>query len=558
MSAPAKVHSNSVTDKDILSLVNEAYTCLKDDNPDKALRLYKEAASMITENPPKEELIPYVKSLNNIGYIYLFLKNDPEQAYPYLLRAKKIASQEGFNDLMGGILDNLAKIQNDFGDAKGAIDTYTSALQYAVTDSTDVSGVIQLMIFNDLLSCAMANDFQSEITPSIDLFDRLPQYDIPMGKYTKEVSRAMREMLSGNLAVSTSILQNCTPLINSNVDKTRYLVDHLLMIATIYDMREMPDSAMTHIVNAHVIATENNLIDKLPRINRGIGTIFKDLGQNDEANKWFLRAHEIDDSLHTATTYARIRTLEPTLDIDLLQKEMRLAEDKHRTRLSVIWALSAAFSLISLLLILLLIRNRKLKNSYGELVSKHKESIRQSEAASRIRHEYEETIRKLQNTPSTSYQENSSDATLSIQKDDPKEIQPKGISMKTVSDTKVQLPISNEERLRIIGAVNDVMEQSPETTNPDFSLDRLSELVNTKPRYLSAILNESIGKSFSQLLAEYRVKEACKMLLSPNFKKTMTVESVSFAVGYKSRTQFTTIFKRITGLTPSQYVSVSK
>lgn len=534
---------------ELKQLTAQGYVYLKKDNPEEALKLYKTAASSIGGNPSRQELIYYAKSLNNIGYIYLFLHNDPERAYPYLLRAKRIASENQFNDLIGGILDNIAKIQKDFGDPESAIDTYQEALKYSVADSTDVSGIIQLMIFNDMVSCAIEHNFTGKISASINLFDSLPLYDIPMGKYSKTVCTAMKEMTEGAFSESTSTLIAASSMIDSSLDRPRYQSVHNLMLATLYHLRAMPDSSLYYLKNASELATTNHLNDLLPRIYRGFGTVIKSIGRAGEANEWFLKAYEMDDSMHNSKTYARINTIEPALDIDLLQKEMRIAAVKHNNRLSILWILLGASILILILLLLLLIRNRKLRNSYSELASRHQESIRQAETSSKVYHESMDTIKILRNEIEN------------LKMDLSTEPKPQELSEKTPDEgngNKVTLPITNEERLRIIEAVNDVMEQSPEMMNPDFSLECLSELVSTKPRYLSAILNESIGKSFNQLLAECRVKKACEMLLSSDFKKSMTVESVSLAVGYKSRTQFTTIFKRITGLTPTQYISVSK
>ena len=108
----------------------------------------------------------------------------------------------------------------------------------------------------------------------------------------------------------------------------------------------------------------------------------------------------------------------------------------------------------------------------------------------------------------------------------------------------MSLPIDDDERLRIIISVNDIMEKSPEVFNPDFSLERLAALTATKQRYLSYVINESIGKSFSRILAETRIRKACEMLLSADFKQRYTVESIALEVGYKSRTQFTSILRK--------------
>lgn len=542
-------------DSAVRQLVTSGYRKLNEDKYADAMQLYKKAASLVGDNASDSTRIDYVKALNNIGYIYLFYHNDPKEAFPYLLRAKKVATEHGYNDLLGAVNDNIAKIHDDFGDVDSALDTYMLALKQSVADTTDVSGVIQLMIFNDMVACAMTHDMTGRLSSALDIFDSLPVYPIPMGRYSKEIASGLRLLLQGKTDECIPLIRNAEPLIDSRLDRSRYLTDHQLMLATVYHMRHMPDSAMASLEKARGIAERNGLIDKMPRIGRGMATVLRSRGFANEANEWLLKAYCIDDSIHNAKTYAHISTLEPILDIDVLTREMRTAEAKHRNRLAMLWILSVAIISISILLILLFRRNRRLKASYSELAARHQESIVLAEREAKIRRQYLETIEALkQDNMQLRANANASPAgTLPVSGDAPPEQEGDGPAR-----GKTSLPIDDNERLRILISVNDIMEKSPEVFDADFSIERLAALTDTKQRYLSSVINESIGKSFSRILAETRVRKACEMLLSADFKQRYTVESIALEVGYRSRTQFTSIFKKITGLTPTQYIGAAR
>lgn len=537
-------------DREIRQLVTSGYRKLNENKYADAMLLYKKAASSLGDNPSDSARIDGVKALNNIGYIYLFYHNDPKKAFPYLLRAKKEASEHGYNDMLGAVNDNIAKIHDDFGDADNALATYMLALNQSVADTTDVSGVIQLMIFNDMVACALTHDMTGRLSSALDIFDSLPTYPIPMGRYSKEIAYGLRLLLDGRADASIPVIKNAETLIDSRLDRDRYLTDHQLMLATVYHMRNMPDSAMLSLEKARSIAEQNGLIDKMPRIDRGIATVLRSRGFANEANEWLLKAYQIDDSIHNAKTYAHISALEPILDIDVLTKEMKIAEAKHRNRLAMVWILSAAIISISILMVLLFRRNRRLKASYKELAARHQESIALTEREAKIRRHYLENIEALKKDNEL-LRMNASPTDIRTM---PENTLPESIDSNPAQG-KTSLPIDDDERLRIIISVNDIMEKSPEVFNPDFSLERLAALTATKQRYLSYVINESIGKSFSRILAETRIRKACEMLLSADFKQRYTVESIALEVGYKSRTQFTSIFKKITGLTPTQYVA---
>ncbi len=90
----------------------------------------------------------------------------------------------------------------------------------------------------------------------------------------------------------------------------------------------------------------------------------------------------------------------------------------------------------------------------------------------------------------------------------------------------------------------------------NLSLDELAKQLQLKPRILSQLINESIGQSFFDFVNNYRINEAKKMLDNPEDPK-ITVLEVLYAVGFNSKSSFNTLFKKQTGLTPSEYKRVS-
>ncbi len=121
--------------------------------------------------------------------------------------------------------------------------------------------------------------------------------------------------------------------------------------------------------------------------------------------------------------------------------------------------------------------------------------------------------------------------------------------------TKDELSPADVELLDKITAV---MESSPEVFNEAFSLNRLAELVSSNTKYVSRAIN--IGKqcNFSVLLNEYRIKEACRRLMDTENYGNYTIEGIANSVGYKSRSNFASIFKESVGLTPSAFQRMSR
>ncbi|TAL47100.1 MAG: AraC family transcriptional regulator, partial [Chitinophagaceae bacterium] len=73
------------------------------------------------------------------------------------------------------------------------------------------------------------------------------------------------------------------------------------------------------------------------------------------------------------------------------------------------------------------------------------------------------------------------------------------------------------------------------------------------PAYqVSLALNEGIKKNFYDVINGYRVEEAKRLLLDSK-SKNFTILSVGFEAGFNSKTTFNTVFKKFTGVTPTEF-----
>lgn len=86
--------------------------------------------------------------------------------------------------------------------------------------------------------------------------------------------------------------------------------------------------------------------------------------------------------------------------------------------------------------------------------------------------------------------------------------------------------------------------------NPNFTLEEAAKELKLSKHTLSQYVNEILGKSFSNLIKEYRIEKAKKLLET---KKNYTIESLGYDSGFTSKSTFFTAFKKVTGLTPAEY-----
>jgi AraC-like DNA-binding protein len=118
--------------------------------------------------------------------------------------------------------------------------------------------------------------------------------------------------------------------------------------------------------------------------------------------------------------------------------------------------------------------------------------------------------------------------------------------------------LSDDDKQQLLASILEVMDTNDEIFSPDFSLERLAMLSGSKYKYVSQVINEHYQQNFNNFLNSYRIKEACKRMGDVEHYGNYTIEAISESVGFKSRSTFVTSFKRITGLTPSQYQHMAR
>jgi len=81
------------------------------------------------------------------------------------------------------------------------------------------------------------------------------------------------------------------------------------------------------------------------------------------------------------------------------------------------------------------------------------------------------------------------------------------------------------------------------------TLEEISEYVGLSPNYFSKVFKNEMGKGYSDFLIEYRIEKSKKLLA----ETTESVKSISVSVGYPDQKYFSKLFRKITGIKPSEY-----
>lgn len=121
---------------------------------------------------------------------------------------------------------------------------------------------------------------------------------------------------------------------------------------------------------------------------------------------------------------------------------------------------------------------------------------------------------------------------------------------KTSSETKVVKEIfETTEQARNLQVY--MIDEKPYLSG-ELTATALAKSLNLSRHQLSNILNKQLGKNFYDYINELRAEEF-KRRITLKENQNLTLLAIAFDSGFNSKTTFNTIFKKITGLTPSQY-----
>jgi AraC-like DNA-binding protein len=84
---------------------------------------------------------------------------------------------------------------------------------------------------------------------------------------------------------------------------------------------------------------------------------------------------------------------------------------------------------------------------------------------------------------------------------------------------------------------------------PTYSRTDLARECDTSETIISRVINAHFGKSFPQLINEYRVEDAKQLLI----QTSAPVKVIAGDVGFNSLASFNRVFKDTTGESPSKF-----
>ena len=98
-----------------------------------------------------------------------------------------------------------------------------------------------------------------------------------------------------------------------------------------------------------------------------------------------------------------------------------------------------------------------------------------------------------------------------------------------------------------------LMQEEKIYEDPELTLTQVAKQLQSNPSFISMVVNRGFGLNFNDFINQFRI-EAVKEMLKKGEHKKQTLLGIAYECGFNSKATFNRAFKKVTGLTPKEWV----
>lgn len=482
-------------------------------------------------------------ALTSLGNFYHSTPIDFRKSYKYLMTARQIAEEDGNYGQLAYIYLSLCNLYHNSDlnvkmSAK-AREFMEKGMEAALrSEDTYTMSVIAL----GMTTSAFNEDSWGNFRESINKFkDYAAKTEFTESKFFIDMIDACDAFLAGDYGRSESILKSGKTYIkNQFIQGKIYDLNTDALLCILYRKKGDNDKAVTICKSIIDKAEEYHLPMYVMSTYSDLHDIYKESGKQDSAEYYYGKFLFAKDSLENGTGFRGVEKMEFLSEIDAINNEVEhlslKRQEEKRARLLIV----SVLIVVVVVLLALIWVHINLKRNHRNLFERNEEMVRLA-AQHKLLHEQWEEERMTMASEIKTLKAKSAESV--------------GVAKPENSD---DVEVSDMETLkRIYARVLAYMESSKTIFEPGFSMHELAKMVKASVKNVSKAINTRHHGNFHQLLNEFRIREVMR-IISSGEADNLTVEGISEKAGFRSRTSFSSLFKRTTGLTPTEYIKMAR
>lgn len=467
----------------------------------------------------------------NIGkwYIYFFCFFDYAKSYESLSKAEELCSgfpRETARVFLnfGAMYQTMAEQGKDQKTLRKALDYYKKCFALCLQSGSDDVD----MAFSNIVS--VSTDL-GELSRMGKIYDQYVHLNAPQSnlvrRYAILLYQGNRFMAARQYAQAEACYRQQEQFTDATPAYRRYLFMAKINRAKARRLQGDPTAAVQLLNDALRLASATHMKDAELEIYDQLASLYASRGDVASDNLYRNRYLALKDTLLNYRQLMSVNEMRFVSSMKRVDEQMAQLEQRRQRQMVAAGVAVGAALLILCFLLVVWRKNKRLQAQNKSL--------------------YEKTLATLRSEE----QERKRRETLEQELADAKEETPQKREKYAYST------LSDDDKQAIAERILRVMETQEEIYSPDFSVERLAELVGSRYKLVSQVINETYQVNFSTFLNEYRIKEACRRMSDKTHYGHLTIEAISQGVGFKARASFVNAFKKFTGLTPSQFLKMA-
>ena len=510
------------------NLISEAGRYInKVNQPDSALLCYTIVSNRYSQDMIDSEKERCIEALIGEWYVYFFIHFDYNKSYECLVKASDIASSidkrmADINMYFGCMHQAIAEQSKDLDLYKKAFDYFIQAIQESMVNGNEK---ILNISFTNLLSIADDTDNLDAVRTIWQQYD---SYDFQgndlLVNYNKDTYHGLMCAKNGNYNEAVRYYNRQISTTYGEKEQTRFLFIAYSRKAKMLIQMDRTDEALQLLETMMELTFNVDMKDARMIVYELYSQIYRNLGDYKKLEENRDHYFTLKDSLLSYRQIVAMNEVHFVNEIKNLSDKFKQLKLKNEFQVKMFYFESLFLLVILVYSVLVILKNQQLKKTNRELYNKNVQLIKSEDKSKAMCRKYKEVNPDI--TPD-------------------------------VPTTEKDVALSDEESM-LLNEITKIMDDSETICSYNFTLERLSVQVNSKQRIVSELISKVYDCNFNSFLGTYRIKEACRRFEDTAHYGNLTIEGVANSVGFKSRSNFVSTFKKFTGLTPSKYKHMSE
>ena len=498
---------------------------------DSAMVCFSIVANRYKETMTKSNKSLCAKAYYRCGIILLNRYSDYAKALQSMQNALDVATEADNNVLMSSIYIYIGNIYVFYADqhksdemmVKG-YDMYRKSMHL----SANLRQWDNLIIsFCNICSCRPEYANILNIYDDVSFFKTIDvDHNVPLYPFVKSLADGMHHMKRQKYEKAIHYFVKSSSELSYLEDSSLLLRYQFIPECHVAECLAFMGNTSEAINRMHCIenrALALHLTDLMPEIYSRLEALYHSIGNQTREQEYRLKYLEIKDSLINGMGVEQVKDIHFLHELNVLDSQ--LAESAYQRERQQILIAAGCVVMAGILIILFVVyrKNRQLDTRNKILYQRMHEALQTTTSES-------SSSEKNTNQP---------------------------LSIKQAKNTNTPL-LSDEQKNNLMKRLRNLLSDTEILCTSNLTEQSLAKQLGSNSTYLSKVVNELCNCNFNTFINNLRVIEACKRFDDMEHYGHLSVEGIGISVGFNSRSTFSTAFKRVTGLTPSEYLRQSR